>query len=296
MNFRVVAQGFGQPSDATRKFLFYYERVQTFNNRSYARPKDNSIKVSNLSLDDSIMEWIIGIGSLILGGGLISQVVMYLLKRHDERQDRFRKVMENILINLSDYGKSLNKALNIWIDNFSNLEKWLDEYISHYTDFNENIDFLQREYKDIIENAEKCVCKFAELCPRRLNSEESPSELIEYCDKTKKVLTNFTEKQNTLKDNILSLINEIDDALANYDDILNHFPDIYTLKKKIRKNIINQFIIIQQANSKINIGITNIKSDPIINLGDKNNLLGNLLLEAIKEVEQTKIAIAQTLK
>lgn len=242
------------------------------------------------------MDWIIGIGTLILGGGLISQVVMYLLKRHDEEMQRIKNVMENTLIKLSNYGKSLNKALNIWIDNFSNLEKWLDDYLSLNISFNERVDFLQSEYKEVIENAEQCVCKFAELCPRQLNSDELPSDLIEYCDIMEIELKKFIKQQKALKDNVLSLINEIEDVLADYDDILNHFPEIYTIKKKNRKDLLPHFISVQQANSKINIAITNIKSNPIINLGDKNNFLGNLLLEAIKEVEYTKITIAQNLK
>ncbi len=245
------------------------------------------------------IEYITAIGGLIgsfVGGFLGNGFLQFIIKRRDEAKKETNKKIKTILENISEYGKSLYKAFNSWNENFQSFAKRYDNYGNQCNDFIEKIDFLHKEYKDAIEHAEKHSCKFANLCPHQISSDELSTDVKEYCDKSDELLTEITETENDLKSSILNMVSEVENILSDYSDILSHFPEVYTLTKEKRNNILFYLAKIQTVNSKINISITNIKSDPIKKFVDKENRIGELLLNAIKEVETAKIKIAENIK
>lgn len=245
------------------------------------------------------IEYITAIGGLIgslIGGFIGNGFLQFIISRKDETKKETNQKIKTILENISEYGQSLYKAFNSWNENFHNLANGLEDYANQQADFKEKIDFLRKEYKDAIEQAEKHLCKFAQLCPHQKASDESLTDVKEYCAKSDKLFTAFDKTENDLKNIILNMVSEVENILSDYSDILSHFPEVYTLAKKNRNNIFFYLTKIQTANSKINISIINIKSDPIMNIIDKENLIGELLLNAIKEVETAKIKIAENIK
>ena len=241
------------------------------------------------------IEYIIAIGGFI-GGFIGNGFLQFIISRNDEKKKEANERIKTILENISEYGKSLYKAFNSWNEKFPNLVNGFGDYGIQCTDLKEKIDFLNHEYSDVIEHTEKHNCKFAQLCPHQIAPDELPTDVKDFCDKSKELLTEFTEKENALKSNILSAVSEVENFLSDYSDILSHFPEAYTLAKKKRNNIFSYLTQIQIANSKINISIIKIKSDPIKNIGDKENRIGNLLLNAIEKVEIAKIKIAENIK
>lgn len=245
------------------------------------------------------IEYITAIGGLIgslIGGFIGNGFLQFIISRNDETKKETNQKIKTILENISEYGQSLYKAFNLWNENFHNLANGLEDFANQQSDFKEKIDFLRKEYKDAIEHTEKHLCKFAQLCSHHKSSDETLTDVKEYCDKSDKLLTEFTEIENDLKSTILNIVCKVENVLSDYSDILSHFPEVYTLAKKKRNNIIFYLSKIQMANSKINISIINIKSDPIMNIGEKENRIGNLLLNAIEEIEIAKIKIAENIK
>ena len=245
------------------------------------------------------IEYITAIGGLIgslIGGFIGNGFLQFIISRNDETKKETNQKIKTILENISEYGQSLYKAFNSWNENHKKIANELGDYGNQCTNFNEKMDFLYREYKDVIEREEKCICKFAQICPHQTASDELPTNVKEYCDKSDKLITEIIEKENALKNNILSVVSAVENFLTDYSDILSHFPEVYTLAKKKRNNIFYYLTQIHVANSKIIISIVNIKSDPIKNFGDKENRIGELLLNAIKEVEIAKAKIAENIK
>lgn len=235
---------------------------------------------------------------LVIGfiGGLASYgLVQFFINRNDDKKKERNLRFNSILEHLSGYGKGLNKSLNIWLENSSVIIELLDSYISEAEEYRENVNFLRSEYKDVIEEEEKHICKFAQLCPRRLSSSELPKEVNEYCDKASKVTAKFDAHESDINNKIIDIIHKIEGPLSGFEDILNSFPEIYFLPHKAHKRIFSQLSKIQILNSNLLLRITEIKSDPIRNIttSKKNDSLGNMLIEIIEEVEYTKIMIAQ---
>lgn len=229
-------------------------------------------------------------------GGLASYgLVQFFVNRNDDKKKERNLRFNSILERLSGYGKGINKSLNIWFENYHVIIELLESYISEAKEYRENVNFLGSAYKDVINEGKKHICKFAELCPRRLSSSELPMEVKEYCDKASDISAKFDALESDINNKLIDIIHKIEDPLSGFEDILNSFPEIYSLPHKAHKQIFAQLSKIQILNSKLLLKITKIKSDPISNIGkSKNNdSLGNILIEIIEEVEYTKIMIAK---
>ena len=239
-------------------------------------------------------EWIKWIGSIagtIIGTGLIGEVVMYFIKRHDERKKKENSILEKVICRLSQYSEDLNRAFRIWNSNFTTLINEIEDYVKIIDEVGDNLNFLEREYKEVVDEERKYLCKYAQICPRCLNSEPSEA-LLEYSEKSNIILTEFTERQNKLKENILKLLDDIQSVISVFNDFTNHFSDVYTLKRDRRGKIIVQLEKIQQVSSAIKDCIMDIKSDPIRRICDEKYSIARLLIKAINEVKDGKTKIS----
>lgn len=248
----------------------------------------------------SIMEILKFILSFI--GGLASYgLIQFFINRNDDKKKERYLRFNSILERISEYGKGLNKSFNIWHENFHVIIELLESYISGAEEYRENANFLRSEYKDIIEEEEKHICKFAQLCPRRLSSSELPMEVREYCDKASDISVKFDSLEGDINDKLIEIIHKIESPLSGFEDILNSFPEVYSLPNKAHKRILAQLSKIQILNSNLMLRITEIKSDPVSNITmnkitNKNDSLGDMLIEIIKEVEYTKTMIASFIR
>lgn len=236
------------------------------------------------------MDWIIGIASVFLGSGLISKLIMYLIKRHDEETNKYKKVYEILINNISEYGKLLYKAYYKWYDNVNNIATWIKEYINITRDFNDKFTFLEENYKDLIKTNCDKLCQYAEICSKRIEG-EMPEDVQDCIEKFEFINKNFETKRSELEKNCIDLINEIEQIISDYQDILNHFPELYSIPKKSFNFIFKQFSEIQSLNSKLSITLHTIKSDPLYNIGSEEYSIGSSILKIIEKVEYTKIRI-----
>ncbi|MDE5572539.1 MAG: hypothetical protein K2I94_02135, partial [Muribaculaceae bacterium] len=68
-------------------------------------------------MEDSMMEWIKWIFSIvgaIIGTGIIGEIVMYFIKKHDQRIKKDNSIIEKVITGLSQYSECLNTAFRIW--------------------------------------------------------------------------------------------------------------------------------------------------------------------------------------
>lgn len=240
------------------------------------------------------IKWIGSIVGTIIGTGLIGEVIMYFIKRHDERIEKENRIIEKVICGLSQYSERLNTGLRIWNSNFNILINEFKDYIKNRDEAEDNLEFLEREYKEVVDDKRKYICKYAKICPRRLNSESSET-LLEYSEKSNIILSEFTEKQNNLKEMILKLLDDIQSVIYEFNDLTNHFSDVYTLKGSRRRKIIVQLEKMQQVNSAISGCIIDIKSDPIARICDEKYSIARLLIIAINGVADGKTKISQTM-
>ena len=239
------------------------------------------------------IKWICSIVGAIIGTGVVGEVVMYFIKRHDEIIKKDKSIIEKVISELSQYSECLNSAYIIWDSNISNLLDEIRDYIEKIHEAGDNLKFLKSEYKDVVDEEQKHICKYAKICPRCINS-APPDTLLEYSKRSNIVLAEFTEKQNKLKEVILRLLDEIQSEISEFNDLTNHFPDVYTLNdKKRREKIIFQLEKIQIVNAAIIGCLIDIKSDPIGRICDGKYSIARLLLDALSVVAKGKIEISQ---
>lgn len=235
-------------------------------------------------------------------GGLASYgLIQFFINRHDDKKKERNLRFHSILDRIAEYGKGLNKSLNLWYENFHIIIGLLDSYIANSKEYRENMEFLLTEYKDVIKEEEKHVCKFAQLCPRRQTSTELPNEVIGFCDKTSGISEKYDSLKSEINNKIIEIIHKIGSPLSGFEDILNSFPEIYSLPRKAHKKIFVQLSKIQILNSNLLLRISEIKADPINNVISSNitkndDSLGDMLVKSIKEVESTKIMIAEFIR
>lgn len=252
-------------------------------------------------INDSTIIEIIKIVLSFIGGLASYGLIQFFINRNDDKKKERNLRYNAILERIAEYGKSLNISLNVWYEYFHTIIGLLDSYISNSKEYRENMEFLLTEYEDVIEKEEKHVCKFAQLCPRRQTSTELPQEVIEFCDKTSGISEKFDSQKNNINTELVEIIKKVESPLSVFGDILNSFPEVYSLPRKAHKKIFTQLSKIQIMNSNLLLRISEIKSDPIKNIPSNSitkndDSLGDMLIKIIKDVESTKITIAEFIR
>lgn len=252
-------------------------------------------------INDSTIIEIIKIVLSFIGGLASYGLIQFFISRNDDKKKESNLRFNSILERIAEYGKGLNISLNIWYEYFHTIIELLNSYIANSKDYRENIEFLLTEYKDVIKEEEKHACKFAHLCPRRLTSTELPKEAIEFCNKTSEISEKHDSLESEINNKIIEIVQKIESPLSGFKDILNSFPEVYFLPRKAHKKIFAQLSKIQIMNSNLLLRISEIKADPINNVLSSNitkndDSLGDMLVKIIKDVESTKIMIAEFIR
>ena len=239
------------------------------------------------------MEWIKIILSFVTGFGSCG-IIQFFVNRNDNKKDKSREKLGQILHQLSLFGNCLHKAYNAWSDNINKLGPLIDKHVEELSAYKIKNSELKNEGNKLREKYASCMCENAPTCPKRIVG-ETPKDIEELVEKTNKALADFNEKQQEFIKDCISIIDSITPALDEYADFLSHIPQAYLLPTKIFKKIYPALSLVEQSNIVISQRIRSIKSEPQY-LGDKDNNLRIPIAVAIEAVEKAKIIINSTLE
>lgn len=239
------------------------------------------------------MEWIKLILSFVTGFGSCG-IIQFFVNRNDNKKDKSREKLGQILHQLSLFGNSLHKAYNAWSDNINKLEPLLDKHVEELLAYKTKHFGLKNESNRLMEKYAPCMCENAPTCPHRIVG-ETPKDIEELVEKSNKALADINEQQQEFVKGCIAIIDAITPALDEYADFLSHIPEAYLLPTKVFKKIYPALSLVEQSNNVISQRIRSMKAEPQY-LGDKNNSLRIPIAVAIEAVEKAKLIINNTLE
>ena len=239
-----------------------------------------------------MIEWIIGIGGLVLGSGVTS-TIQFFTNRHDNKRQETREALGGIINELSTFGQALHIAYDAWQDNIRKLTDLLDSHLKATSRYNKFLKNYTPNVEALIEKHKHCFCELAPTCPNRIEG-ELPMELADFLQRGTDAEDEYTKESKDFEKGCLEILEEVVKSICGYKDFLNHIPDAYKIPQPIFKKIYPLLSEIDSANSIIINCIHFIKSDPIC-IGDSKSHLGRSILHTIKSVELAKLTIAKEL-
>lgn len=239
-----------------------------------------------------MIEWITGIGGLVLGSGVIT-TIQFFTNRHDKKRQETRETLGGIINELSSFGQALHIAYDAWQANISKLTDLLDSHLEATTQYNQFLNNYIPNSEALVEKHKPCFCELAPTCPNRIEG-ELPTELQDFLQKGIEAENEYTRESKDFENGCLEILDEVVKSISGYKDFLNHIPDAYKIPQPIFKKIYPLLSAIDSANSWILNCIHSIKSDPLC-IGDSKSQLGKSILHTIKCVELAKLTIAKEL-
>ncbi len=189
-----------------------------------------------------MLNWIIGIGTLILGGGLIGNIVMHYIKRKSERVDSQRQNMYSLQDNLSEYRNTLVLALHSWYQKFSIILDTVELYLS-------NLENMNKSFGEFLDSQKMCLCALAPNCPKRIAPNKSEEEKFNSAKEEweKSIQVNQTECLQKISEVLL----EISNTISPFKDLLATIKEVYKLNKKNFEPIYEGLQQLNVANSEL---------------------------------------------
>ncbi len=201
---------------------------------------------------NDLLSWIIGIGTLVLGGGLITKVVMHFIEKRDKRQESQRTQLYSIQDNLAEYKKTLVDAFLAWQTLFSEFLVLVDSYISFLQKEKEQLEELNYAYKEYIKSHKDCFCEFAATCSKRMTLPPSKEE--------EKLRIESVHLEREIEERNQDYINKFSKLFGNIAEIITPFGDflaslntVYKLDKKKFDSIYSHLKLIDDANLKLQV-------------------------------------------
>ncbi len=201
---------------------------------------------------NDLLSWIVGVGTMILGGGLITKVIMYYIEKRDKRKESQRTKLYSIQDNLAEYKKTLVDAFLAWQTLFSEFLVLVESYISFLQKGNEQLEELNSAYKEYINSHKDCFCELATTCSKRITSVSSEEEETLHIKslnlerEIEEINQDYISKFSKLFSNIAEIITPFGDFLANLNTV-------YKLDKKKFDSIYSQLKLIGDANMQLQI-------------------------------------------
>lgn len=239
-----------------------------------------------------MIEWITGIGGLVLGSGVTTSI-QFFINRHDKKSQETRELLGRIINELSLFGKELHFAYDAWQDNTRKLSDLLDSHLEATTHYNQFLKNYIPNYEALVEKHKHCFCELASTCPNRIKG-ELPTELQDFLQRGTKAENEYTKESKDFEKGCLEILDKVVKSISGYKDFLNHTPDAYKIPQPIFKKIYPLLTAIDSANSGILNCIHSIKSDALC-IGDSKTQLGESILHTIKCVELAKLTLANEL-
>ena len=239
-----------------------------------------------------MIEWITGIGGLVLGSGATT-IVQFFISRHDKKLQETKENLGEIINEISNFGKALHIAYDLWQDNIRKLSGLLDKYLEATTNYNKFINSYIPKTEGLIEKHKDCFCELAPSCPHHIEG-DLPQELQDHIKLHDEAKGEYRKETKEFEKGCLEILADVTKSISAYKDFLNHIPDAYKIPHDIFKKIYPILTDIDNANSAILNCVHSIKADPIC-IGDKQTSLGTAILYAIKCIEAAKVIISKEL-
>lgn len=110
------------------------------------------------------MEWFLAIAGILFGGGMLGQLIIFFVKRHDELVNKKKEVYKDLYNRLVQYESTLQDILlhffkhtSSFLNTIDQKNNKIDEYITEIETSSKRIRSLERKCKNKGCNTEKCL-------------------------------------------------------------------------------------------------------------------------------------------
>ncbi len=222
-------------------------------------------------------DWI-AIAGILCGGGVISQLLIFFVKRSDEKRSMKSTFYRQVYNTLSDYSKNLYVTVSDFIrHNASVLDKAKQS----------------EDTKSLLNDESNVLYETIQKQSRKCKKKGKPNpQVCELCQKNRERLTDLSNKlleEQKRQDLLLSehshYWNTHLEDLKNIASKYSNFTAVISaegIPKKIIKNAIGTLDI--QTLKIIGIGLKDISDDAIV---------GELIIECLKAIDKAMIEVAK---
>ena len=223
------------------------------------------------------MNILLTIAGIIFGGGMIGQLIMFFVKRNDEKRKANNDDLKAILEKLSNYGKLINDEL------LSSITFIKSDTAAKTTEMEALRDLISSTSKESVQLRKK----LKNSAENGINDLEQSRELSKSIEERAKAADEKLKKmESDFSSGSESKIKELFDNLQSFHSLANILPQTHVIKHKEVANILYD-IDVKTANILIK---SEFKS--IDNLFEINELLINQLAL----IEKAKIVVSDKIK
>ena len=128
------------------------------------------------------MDWILSIAGILFGGGIIGQLIIFIIKRHDESNANKQKIYRQLYDKLHSYQSLLD---NILLDYFKHASNSIDIFDVESKKIRLHINETKSLIEQIKSNYKKCKknCEHSEQCKQCQSMKVRVAELFQIIDK-----------------------------------------------------------------------------------------------------------------
>jgi len=223
------------------------------------------------------MNILIAIAGVVFGGGMIGQLIMFFVKRNDEKNKVNNDDLKIILEKLSSYGKLINDEL------LSSITHIKYDTINKKIEMEAVRDLISSTSKDTV-HLRKKMKDWDEKGVENLEQSRELSKSIE--ERTKAVDEKLKELSSDSNSGSESRIKELFRNLHAFHSLANILPQIYLTKHKEMANILYD----------LDVRTTNILIKTEFKSIDDLLELNELLINQLSLIEKTKIVVSNKIK
>ena len=134
------------------------------------------------------MEWIIAIAGILFGGGMLGQLIMFFVKRHDTKEEKRKEQYRVLHVKLCEYKDEICQILLEYYRTTNKLSDAIDEK-----------DSLTSQYIVEIENHLAQIKKQERKCKKQRANEDVCTQCNQRREQLPKLLEHLQEEQNVTK-------------------------------------------------------------------------------------------------
>lgn len=162
-------------------------------------------------MGNNIVEWILSIAGILFGGGMLGQLIMFLIKRHDEFNANKQKIYRQLYDKLYSYQSSLENTL---LDFYKHISNSIDIFNVEKKKIRQDVNETKFLIKQIASQYKKCKknCEHNGQCEQCKKMKARVSELFQIIDKeienAELVTQTADDYWNINKETFCKIINE----------------------------------------------------------------------------------------
>lgn len=223
------------------------------------------------------MEWILAFAGILFGGGMIGNLIIFFIKRHDDNKSKQKDIYKKVYEKLCSYKTLLEKLMLDYYKYCNILSKGVEHKANNIYN---NIEQIERLRKQIKKQEKKC-------------KKEGVDE--NNCIVCEKMRANLLQLYNDVSLNY-SISNELIDECKNY--WTNHDEDITSITNN-NMNIHNYLLVCKDKNinnSLYNIDINTIKIHGCLYAKkDNEKIIIDLILKQMELIEYSLVLLSKRL-